>query len=120
MPTRKGGMPKGHKTKKTLIKEEVERKSTELTIQFFNDTFAEKGQKVITAIFDQAINDGCRTSQKMIMDRFAPVAKAIDANANKQDFNIHINVGELSRPNIIEVKGEDNEDENGQTDECKV
>lgn len=110
---KKGGMPKGHKTKKTLIKEEVEKKSTELTVKYFTDMVADRGPQVIEKIFDQAINDGCRSSQKLIMDRFAPAAKAIDANANNTDFNIQINVGEL-QPTVIEVKGDnDDEDENG-------
>lgn len=106
---KKGGMPLGHKTKKTLIKEEVEKKSTELTIAYFTDMVADRGPQVIKTIFDQAINDGCRSSQKLIMDRFAPAAKAIDANASNNDFNIQINVGKLEEPTIIEVNGERNE-----------
>lgn len=101
---KKGGMPAGHKTKKVLIREEVEKKSTDIAVNFFLDMVAEKGPQVIKKIFDQAIDEGCRTSQKLIMDRFAPAAKAVDANANSGDFNIQVNIGKLQH-----------EDENGQT-----
>lgn len=104
-------MPAGHKTKKTLIREEVDKKSNDIAVNYFVGIVAERGPKIIEKVFDQA-EEGCTTSQKLVFDRILPAAKAIDANSETGNLNIQINVGKLERETveIVEVKGDDDED----------
>ena len=96
-------MPKGHTTKKVARREAIEETKKEIAESFqddFKGLAIARGKNVLVKVFDQA-EEGCRTSQKMILDRFAPAAKAIDANSGSGNLNIQINVQPFEREEVF-------------------
>lgn len=90
--TRKGGMPKGHKTKKTLIKEEVQN----LSVQVFKDQMIQKTGNILEAVYEKAV-EGDMSAAKIWLDRVMPTTKAIDPDANNGDLQINIQVNTYER-----------------------
>lgn len=97
------GRVKGSKNKATILREKMENK---VSIKL-----SKLAPKVVDKVGKQAIDDGCRQSQKMILDRVAPVRKAEDG-ASARDTSVHITISDLTRENVHEVH-----DING---ECEV
>lgn len=88
------GRPKGSRNKATILREKMERK---VSIKL-----SKAGPKVVDKVVDQAIKDGCRQSQKMILDRISPTKKAEDGN-ERGAANVTINIKTLTRDNVDEV-----------------
>lgn len=105
---KKPGMPKGHKTKKVALREEVQ----ELAAVTFKDMMLEKTEDIVNVVYKKAM-EGDMSAAKMWLDRVIPVSKAIDANSGSGDFNIQINIQNFER----EDQGEIYENENGQVTE---
>jgi hypothetical protein len=115
MPTRKGGMPRGHKTKKTLIKEEVQK----MSIEMFQRDMVQKTEDVLNVIYERIVNDKDMTAAKIWMDRVMPTTKAVDSNNIQGDMIINVSVQKLEKPEAIEgelIQGEVNEDANGSSE----
>lgn len=68
----KAGRPKGSLNKQTLVKQAVLAETEGLILK--------DAPKVIKAVLRQAI-EGCRQSQKLILDRIVPVTKAVDLSS---------------------------------------
>ena len=92
----KAGRQKGVKNKSTLLR-------LALTEDF--DKELEKNFKgIIRAVAQQAL-DGCRTSQKMIIDRIIPTIHAESDKDKGQKFagGIHITIGSLEDAKVISI-----------------
>ena len=87
------GRKKGSKNKATLLREKMENK---VSIKL-----SKAGPAVVAKVIDQAIDEGCRQSQKMIMDRIVPVKKA-DDGADHTGASVHITISNLTRENLNE------------------
>ena len=84
------GRKKGSKNKATLLRQKMEQK------------VSIKLSKAMPAVVDVVINqsiEGCRQSQKMILDRVVPVKRADDGSAEK-DHTVHITISDLTRDNV--------------------
>lgn len=68
----RGGRPPGRKNNKTLQREALREAAI--------DTLSEKIGKVVEVVLHQAIDEGCRQSQKLILDRVIPTSKAVNVN----------------------------------------
>jgi hypothetical protein len=96
------GRKKGSKNKATLLREKMENK------------VSIKLSKAVPAIVDTVIDqsmEGCRQSQKMILDRAVPVKRADDGSTGR-DTAVHITISDLTRDNV--------HDEHDITSECEV
>ena len=94
---KKGGRPAGSRNKKTLVAMAVR--------DGLEQQLLDKGQEILQVIMDQAI-DGCRPSQKMIMDRLMPTMKASDGD-NKPTNSFTITIGKLEdTPQVKKIQGE--------------
>ncbi len=83
-----GGRPAGSKNRSTLLKEAI--------AGDFDIMLADKAKLIFNVVADQAL-DGCRQSQKMILDRIVPTvhAKPDDDGGNKFGGGVHITIGSL-------------------------
>lgn len=90
------GRKKGSKNKATLMREAMERKTS---IQI-----SKLAPKVLKKVGEQAIKEGCRTSQKMILDRAVPIRKAEDDSGHQQA-TVEIVITNLTRENAAERLG---------------
>lgn len=88
------GRKKGSKNKATLYREAMENRTS---IQI-----SKLAPRVLKKVGEQALNEGCRTSQKMILDRAVPVKKADDGE-RERDVSIEIKISTLTRDNVDEV-----------------
>lgn len=90
-----GGRVKGSKNKTTLVKEAL--------VNGFEEELKKDFNKVVRAVLDQAI-DGCRQSQKMILDRVVPTVHAqSDKDDNKFSGGISIVIGSMEADTKVEV-----------------
>lgn len=96
------GRIKGSKNKATILRAKMENK---VSIKLSKAMPA-----VVDKVIDQSI-EGCRQSQKMILDRVVPVKRADDGAAEK-DHSVHITISDLTRANV--------HDEHDITGECEV
>lgn len=88
---RKAGRPPGAKNKSTLLKEAL--------AGDFDDMLQSKAKAIFNVVADQAL-EGCRQSQKMILDRVVPTVHATsDEDKNKFSGGVHITIGHLGTPN---------------------
>lgn len=97
--TRGPGRPKGSLNKKT-IQREIYR---EAAIDLLGENLKAVAEKVIA----QAI-DGCRKSQKMILDRALPAAKAVDHTAGDPLKEINISFSTFTgetKPFVEPIEG---------------
>ena len=99
MNTHKGGMKKGQKTKKTLVKEEVQK----LGLEMFQKDMIEKTGEVIRVIYNRIVEDKDMTAAKLWMDRVMPTTKAVDSNNIQGDMIINVSVQKLERPQEVDV-----------------
>lgn len=89
------GRKKGSKNKVTLYREAMENRTS---IQI-----SKLAPRVLKKVGQQALEEGCRQSQKMILDRAVPVKKADDGD-NQRDVQIEIRISSLTRDNVDEVQ----------------
>ena len=82
------GRPKGSKNVTTLVNEAINNKCAPM--------LAKHVPKVLKVVINQA-EEGCRKSQKMVLDRVVPIQKAADPDQFDADNTITINVGLLTR-----------------------
>lgn len=95
---RKAGRPKGSLNKSTLVAHAVR--------DGLEQSLLAKGEKILEAVMDQAI-DGCRVSQKMVMDRLMPVIKASDGETKGGAPTINISIGRAEdTPEVKRIQGE--------------
>jgi hypothetical protein len=92
-----GGRQKGAKNKSTLLKEAL-RGDFDVMLQ-------DKAKAIFNVVADQAL-EGCRASQKMILDRVVPTvhAESDKKDANKFDGGITINIGSLEDARSVKVE----------------
>jgi len=88
------GRKKGSKNKATILREKMENK---VSIKL-----SKLGPKVVQKVGEQALTEGCRQSQKMIMDRIAPTQKATDGNDGKHT-SVTVTISNLTRENVDDV-----------------
>jgi hypothetical protein len=89
------GRPKGAKNKSTLLKEALRGEFDEMLKKDF--------KKVLSVVVDQAL-DGCRQSQKLIIDRVVPSVHAVsDKDDNKFAGGFTINIGMLESGKSVTV-----------------
>ena len=79
----KPGRKKGSKNKSTLLREALNNN--------FEEQLAQKFHQVVNVVLDQAINEGCRQSQKMLLDRIVPTVHA-ESDKEKNPFAGGINI----------------------------
>ena len=91
------GRKKGSRNKATILREKMERKVSIKLSRLGPDVIDKVGEQALAA-------DGCRQSQKMILDRIAPVRKAEDG-VGSRDTAVHITISNLTRDNVKEVLG---------------
>lgn len=93
------GRQKGSKNKSTLFKMALR--------DGLEDMLLDRGQEILQIIMDQAV-DGCRTSQKMVMDRLMPAMKSEDSASKGGSQNeFHITIGRLEdTPEVKRIQGE--------------
>ena len=89
---KKGGMPRGYKTKKIRVKEEVQ----DLAVSTFKDMMVERTGHVLERVYEKT-QEGDMTACKLWLDRVLPVTKAVDSDFTAGDLNIQINVQGLAR-----------------------
>lgn len=89
------GRRRGSKNKATLYREAMQNR---VSIKI-----SKAAGKVVDVVVDQAIKEGCRQSQKMILDRAVPVMKADDGGDSSKDVQIEIKITSLTRDNVDEV-----------------
>lgn len=88
------GRPKGSKNRKTLLKEQIRQEIREKA----GDLVLDSAEKVVQKVIAQAL-DGCRVSQKIIMDRFMPARKAVEGdNDGPSRPTVHITVAGTPGP----------------------
>lgn len=94
----KPGRPKGAKNKSTLLKEALRGD--------FDDMLVKKAKQIFNVVADQAL-DGCRQSQKMILDRVVPTVHA-ESDKDKNPFSggIVINIGSLEDQKSVTIDGD--------------
>ena len=95
--TRPRGRPPGSKNKRTLVKEMMKGEASDLLF--------ENLPKVMNAVIEQAM-EGCRTSQKMILDRAMPAAKAIEVGTPDGGNEFTFTVRKLEETDIKRIKGD--------------
>ncbi len=89
------GRKKGSKNRATVLRDKMENK---VSIKL-----SKLGPDVVAKVGEQALaKNGCRQSQKMILDRIAPVRKAEDGGSSR-DTSVHITISNLTRENVKEV-----------------
>ncbi len=90
------GRKKGSKNKSTLLKEVLNND--------FEEQLQARFSKVIHVVLDQAV-DGCRQSQKMILDRVIPTVHAESDKDDKNKFSggVTIVIGSLEDQTAITV-----------------
>ena len=88
------GRRRGSKNKATLYREAMQNR---VSIKI-----SKIAGKVVDVVGDQALA-GCRTSQKMILDRAVPVIKAEDINEGGRDVQVEIKITNLTRANVDEI-----------------
>ena len=91
-----GGRQKGAKNKSTLLKEALRGD--------FDNMLQEKAKAIFNVVADQAL-EGCRQSQKLILDRVVPT---VHAESDKKDDNkfsggVVINIGSLEDARSVSV-----------------
>lgn len=89
------GRKRGSKNKATLYREAMQNR---VSIKI-----SKAAPKVVDKVVEQALHEGCRQSQKMILDRAAPVLKADDGQQDR-DVQIEIKISSLTRDNVDEVQ----------------
>ena len=89
----RGGRMKGSKNKATLLKEALRGN--------FDDLLETKFKQILNVVAEQAV-DGCRTSQKLILDRVIPTVHAESDDKSKHKFSggISITIGSLENQTI--------------------
>lgn len=99
---KRAGRPAGRKNNSTLKREALREEAT--------DILSAKIGKVVQVVLNQAIEEGCRQSQKMILDRILPAVKSVDSKEGDALKEIHINFGTYTggaaRPFVETVDGE--------------
>jgi hypothetical protein len=87
------GRPKGAKNKSTLLREALRGDFDELLRKDF--------KKIIRVVADQAL-EGCRSSQKLILERVVPSVHAESDNKDKHKFSggITITIGSLENQKV--------------------
>lgn len=92
----RGGRKKGAKNKSTLLKEAL-RGDFDVMLQ-------NKAKAIFNVVADQAL-EGCRQSQKMILDRVVPTvhAESDKKDGNKFDGGIVINIGSLEDSKAVTI-----------------
>ena len=98
-PTGNAGMgrKKGSKNKSTLLREAL--------TNDFEQQLQENFRDVITTVMNQAINEGCRQSQKLILDRVIPTVHAESEKDAKNPFagGISITISNLENQTVTVV-----------------
>ena len=90
------GRKKGSKNKATILREKMERK---VSIRL-----SKAVPEIVDKVIEQSLKEGCRQSQKMILDRAVPIKKAEDGNEGAgRDTSVHIVISNLTRDNVAEV-----------------
>ena len=92
------GRKKGSKNKSTILREALTNN--------FEEQLEKKFKKVIKVVLDQAV-DGCRQSQKLLIDRIIPTIHA-ESNKDKNPFagGISITIGSLEQQTAVKVSPE--------------
>lgn len=88
------GRKKGSKNRATILREKMENK---VSIKL-----SKLAPKVVDKVGEQALNEGCRQSQKLILDRAVPVRKAEDGSDHR-DTHVTITISDLTRENVHEA-----------------
>ena len=98
----KPGRQKGSKNKSTLLREALTNN--------FEEALEKRFKKVIEVVLDQA-EDGCRQSQKLLLDRVVPTVHATPDKDGKSKFSggIHITIGSMDSGQQVAI-GQDIED----------
>ena len=93
------GRKKGSKNKSTLLREALNNN--------FEAQLQDKFHQVVSVVLDQAINEGCRQSQKMLLDRIVPTVHA-ESDKDKNPFagGISITIGSLETKGSVSVAPE--------------
>jgi hypothetical protein len=88
MVKKKAGRPPGAKNKATLLREAI--------AGDFDRMLEQKAKRIFEVVANQAL-DGCRQSQKMILDRIVPTvhAESDKDKGNKFSGGVHITIGSL-------------------------
>jgi hypothetical protein len=91
----KPGRRKGSKNKSTIVREAL--------ANDFEEELQKDFHKVIRAVIDQAI-DGCRQSQKLLIDRIVPTVHA-ESDKEKNPFagGVHITVSNMGTETSVSV-----------------
>ena len=89
------GRKKGSKNKSTLLKEALRGD--------FDKMLTQKAAQIFNVVADQAL-DGCRQSQKMILDRVVPTVHA-ESDKDKNPFanGINITIGSFEQSKSVKV-----------------
>ena len=92
----RGGRKKGSKNKSTLLREALRGD--------FDNMLQQKAKAIFNVVADQAL-DGCRQSQKLILDRVVPTvhAESDKKDGNKFDGGIVINIGSLEDSKAVTI-----------------
>lgn len=92
----KPGRPKGAKNKSTLLREAL--------TQDFEEVLKKDFLKVVKVVVEQA-KDGCRQSQKLLLDRVVPTVHAESEKEGKNKFTggITIQIGSLEKSTSVHV-----------------
>lgn len=97
----KPGRKKGSKNKSTLLREALTNN--------FEEQLTKSFHKVVEVVIEQAI-DGCRQSQKLLLDRVVPTVHAENEKDKKNPFSggVTINIGTMG--STLTLKEEDIEE----------
>lgn len=87
------GRPRGSKNRKTLMRE-LEAKELAKIVDVSKSHLVERLPSVVMVVVEQAL-DGCRASQKLILDRAIPAKKQVDRDETSETL-ITINIGEAT------------------------
>lgn len=91
------GRKKGSKNKSTLLREALQGQ--------FDDMLQQKARQIFDVVADQAL-DGCRQSQKLILDRIVPTVHAVGDKDEKNKFagGVTVVIGDLQQGKSVSVK----------------
>ena len=93
------GRKKGSKNKSTLLREALNNN--------FESQLQESFHKVVEVVISQAVNEGCRQSQKLLLDRIVPTVHA-ESNKDKNPFanGISITIGSFEESKTVSVSSD--------------